>query len=510
MKNKRHSYILFILLVSILLYSYTNEKSIENIDHSFEAAKNVEYTIEDFDKVKFETFDDLNLGFFKGNIWIKLSINNSKNESMSYMFLSNDNFNRNYKFYKLDTLDQSLKLVNQINDTIVKDHRTFNAPHANFRIDLAPKEHAIYLITSESDGRSKDANPKIISMRSYYNFVNENTICNIVFYAVIIFLLLINIYLWNIYKQNIYLYYVSYLASTFCIYLGIEGYLSLLKIPQLTIDHIIFIFVKLWALSLIIYTSKFLEIEVIAPKYYRLIKIILATVIGGTLIYQFAFYNSSIQHLHSFENLLTILWVLLIVGIILFSIKKRWLELKYYLIPFAFFILFTVFGIMNAHLQILNFDSFAFVKIGAILEFVSFTYFITVLIKRKLTHSEALTQTLKEKEELLAKKIKPTDLVSVFGLIENSLSTDDEWNEFKLKVKELDPNFVDHLMRDYPNLTKSDLRLLILIRIGYTQKEMAEILNIAPDSVKKARSRIRNKLNLEEKVNLNSFLRSFS
>ena len=508
MKHNRSLYILFTIIGSIFFSSCSSEEPVD-VDYSFKAAINVDQNIHDFDKVKFEPFNDLNLGFFRGNLWIKLSIDNTKNESVSCMFLSNDRFNRNYKFYKLDTLNNSLKLAGFVSDTLIEDYRTFSNPNPNLKIDLAPHEHATYVITSTSDGRTKDANPKLISMKSYYNFISENNVWSIVFYATIIFLLMINAYLWNIYRQNLYIYYIFYLVSTLFVYLGIEGYFLSLNISQLNIDHLIFVFVKLWAVSLIMYTSKFLEIEVVAPKYYIFIKVVLISVIGGALLYQFIFFRSSIQYLHYFENLLTILWLLLIVGIILFSIKNRWLELKYYLIPFAFFILFTVLGIVNVHLQILAFNSFTFVKIGAICEFIGFTYFITALTKRKLRQSETLENTLKEKEELLAKKIETTDLVSIFNLIENSLSTEAEWNEFKSKLNRLSPSFLNQLLERHSNLSKSEIRLLTLIRIGYTQKEIATILHIAPDSVKKARSRARRKLNLPDSINLYDYLLDF-
>lgn len=503
MKVRIHLFI--VIAISFLFSACSYQESIK-ADYEFEAALNVDQDVNNYDKVKFESIKDLNLGFFRGNLWIKLSINNPKDENVSHMFLSNDRFIRNYKFYKLDTLNQSFKLLGHVEDSTIEDYRTFNNPNPNFKIDLAPNENAVYIITSSSDGRSKDANFQIISIKSYSNFIYENSLWSIIFYVVIVFLMLVNIYLWSIYNQKLYLYYIFYLASTLFVYLGIEGYLFKLRIPQLYIDHLIFVFVKMWALSLVIYTSKFLDIEIVAPKYYKFVKSVLVTIIGGTLIYQFLFFRSSIQYLHFYENLLTILWLLLIVGILLFSAKDRWLSLKYYLTPFGFFIFFTVLGIVNVHLQLLDFNSFTFVKIGAIFEFVGFTYFMTALIKRKLNQSEILAQSLKEKEDILEKKV---DLVGVFNLIENSLSTEEEWSDFKVKLKKLNPNFYDQLLTSHSDLTKSEIRLLTLIKIGYSQKEIASTLNIAPDSVKKARTRVRKKLNLPDSTNLNEYLSSF-
>lgn len=515
---------IFLLFQGVLmcLLSSCSNKEIDNVNHSFKVAINVKQSIDKFDNVKFESFDDLNLGFFRGNLWITLDIKNEENENKSYMFVSNDRFNRNYVFYKLDILDNSLKLVNHIKDKSLKDHRTFNNPNPNLKIDLAPNEQATYLITTTSDGRTKDATPKIMEIENYFSFINETNIWNILFYGIMFCLLIINFYQWSIYKQKIYFYYIFYITSTILVYLGIEGYLLNLRINHKIIDHFVFIGVKLWALSLILYTSKFFETQIVAPKYYKFIKIVLFAVLGGTLLYQFTFYNTSIQYLHYFENVLSSLWLLLIIGIILFSAKTRRLELKYYLIPFACFIFFTMIGLIDVHFQILPGNAFTYVKLGAIVEIIGFTYFIKVLIKKKLNKTEFLenellenrkqlqtaSEELEEKDKILSAKtnIEKTDLISIFKLLENSLSTEAEWNEFKLKFNELKPDFYKKLLAHQPNLTKSEIRLLTLIKIGYTQKEIAKILSIAPDSVKKARSRVRKKMNISEVVSLNDIL----
>lgn len=527
-KLKPNGYKYFFLIQGILFFLLSSCSNIESkkVKHSFTAAINVEQSIDNFDKVKFNTFDDLNLGFFRGSVWIKLEIENEQNKNQSYMLVSNDRFIRNYIFYKLDTLDNSIKLVNPIKDPFKNDHRTFNNPYPNFKLDLKPNEHATYLITSTSDGRTKDATPKIIPLESYFDFVNENTILSIFFYGIICCLLIINIYQWHIYKQEIYFYYIFYITSTLLVYLGIEGYLYTLKLNHIIIDHFIFVSVKLWALSLIIYTSKFLEIQQIAPKYYKFIKTVLVVVLGGTILYQFAFYNSSIQHLHYFENVLSLLWLLLIIGIIFFSAKTKRAELKYYLIPLACFILFTILGVVNLHFQILAFtNSFTYVKVGAIVELIGFSYFMKVLIKKKLQNAENLeneliekkkqlinvSEELEEKDKILnsTTKIDKTNLISIFKLLEHSLSKETDWDDFKIKFKELSPNFLTQLLLNHPDLTKSEIRLLTLFKIGYSQKEIANLLNIAPDSVKKSKHRIRKKLNLPESVILTDYLLKF-
>lgn len=55
--------------------------------------------------------------------------------------------------------------------------------------------------------------------------------------------------------------------------------------------------------------------------------------------------------------------------------------------------------------------------------------------------------------------------------------------------------FQDKLKEQYPNLTAYDLRLCTYLKANLSTKEIATLLNITPDSVKKAKHRLRKKIN---------------
>lgn len=533
MKNSLF-YIYFTLLLFALFLSSCTAKETVKIDYTFTAATNNKNNISDFNTIDFKEFEDLNLGFYKGNLWIKLLVKNG-NKPNSYMIVNNDNFNRKYIFYKLDTLSNSLKLVKQTADFSKQDYRTFNFPNPNFKIDLATQEQATFIIFTSSDGRTINATPQLMSMESYSAFINKNMIWSVTFMGLIVFLLMVNIYQWKLHKQKIHLYYIFYMLTTFLMYLGFEGYLYNLGLKTIIIDHVIFIAVRLWIFSLILFTTKFLDTKVVAPKYFTIIAWLLLIILGGTTLYQLIFFHSSIAHLHYFDNTLSFLWLCIIFITILVSSKSRKLELRYYLISLSLFLLFITLGLINGHFQIFPGNPFIYIKIGTMLEFIGFTYFMTVLIKQKLDRSKDLdneiektknlkkeleanknklihtSKELKEKEELLSTKkgIEKTDVIGILKLLENSLSTDEEWEEFKLKFTALNPNFLEQLSTTHPDLTKSEIRLLTLIKIGYTQKEIADILSIATDSVKKSRSRVRKKLKLQKSVSLSKYLLKF-
>ena len=66
--------------------------------------------------------------------------------------------------------------------------------------------------------------------------------------------------------------------------------------------------------------------------------------------------------------------------------------------------------------------------------------------------------------------------------------------------------FQEELKKCYPNLTSYDLRLSIYLKANLSTKEIAILLNITPDSVKKAKHRLRKKMNILPSNSWASFL----
>ncbi|MCE7064910.1 tetratricopeptide repeat protein [Dyadobacter sp. CY326] len=92
------------------------------------------------------------------------------------------------------------------------------------------------------------------------------------------------------------------------------------------------------------------------------------------------------------------------------------------------------------------------------------------------------------------------------NLIDYSFSLDKDWDEFKMYFEGVHKDFFTKLKKEYPDLSSGELRLAALIRLNLNLKESATLLNIAPDSVKTARHRLRKKLNLPEESNLTDYL----
>ena len=66
--------------------------------------------------------------------------------------------------------------------------------------------------------------------------------------------------------------------------------------------------------------------------------------------------------------------------------------------------------------------------------------------------------------------------------------------------------FFRKLKEKYNNLTPNDLRLCSYLRMNFTTKEMAHLLNISPRAVEIGRYRLRQKMKLDHQVNLTEYL----
>ena len=91
--------------------------------------------------------------------------------------------------------------------------------------------------------------------------------------------------------------------------------------------------------------------------------------------------------------------------------------------------------------------------------------------------------------------------------INQSLRSQKDWDVFKLYFEDVNKNFYQKLNEINPELTTNDHRLCALIKLNMTSKEMASVLNVAPNSIKSSRYRLKKKLGLDVDADLEEFIR---
>lgn len=125
--------------------------------------------------------------------------------------------------------------------------------------------------------------------------------------------------------------------------------------------------------------------------------------------------------------------------------------------------------------------------------------------------NEAISELKKAIQEI--KKNAKIEHKSKFTLLEkkinNVLRVDEDWNDFSKHFENVHPSLIQNLRREFPKLTKSEYKLISLIRLNLSSKEISSVIGISPDSVKTARYRLRKKLLLESHEDLFNFLAKF-
>ena len=98
------------------------------------------------------------------------------------------------------------------------------------------------------------------------------------------------------------------------------------------------------------------------------------------------------------------------------------------------------------------------------------------------------------------------ELQKVNSLIQSYISNNQSSAILQENVKQVNYEFIQILKTQYPELSKSEVQLCLLLRLQLSSKEIAAIKNISVDSMKVLRNRLRKKLHLDSGQNLIDFM----
>lgn len=86
------------------------------------------------------------------------------------------------------------------------------------------------------------------------------------------------------------------------------------------------------------------------------------------------------------------------------------------------------------------------------------------------------------------------------------LQDDNNWENFSKYFEEVHKDFNNNAKTQFPAITKNDLRLMALLKMNLSSKEIANILNISSDGIKKARQRLRKKMGIHSNDSLEAIV----
>ncbi len=101
------------------------------------------------------------------------------------------------------------------------------------------------------------------------------------------------------------------------------------------------------------------------------------------------------------------------------------------------------------------------------------------------------------------------EIQELIETVEDQLK-DKNWSHFERFFAIANNNFLESLQQSHPGLTPSDRRLCMLVFMGLSSKEIADISMQRCETVEMARHRLRTKLQLGRSVNLGAYLAGLS
>ncbi len=122
-------------------------------------------------------------------------------------------------------------------------------------------------------------------------------------------------------------------------------------------------------------------------------------------------------------------------------------------------------------------------------------------------YKDAVNNVIKKITTLIEEKesIKSVKMHSINRSLQEIISEEDFWEDFKIQFTKNRPYFFERLLKKSPNLSITEQKHCAYIAVNLKSKEVATILSLSPRSVETTRYRIKKKLELENET-LQEFL----
>ncbi|MEM1327153.1 MAG: tetratricopeptide repeat protein [Bacteroidota bacterium] len=88
----------------------------------------------------------------------------------------------------------------------------------------------------------------------------------------------------------------------------------------------------------------------------------------------------------------------------------------------------------------------------------------------------------------------------------DKIETEEDWVNFTAYFQHVHPNFFKRLKEQYPTITPNELNICALLKLNIQNKEMAQLLGISPDSVRKAQHRLSKKIDLTNHKSVRDYI----
>ncbi|MDR2148810.1 MAG: hypothetical protein LBE91_20405 [Tannerella sp.] len=127
-------------------------------------------------------------------------------------------------------------------------------------------------------------------------------------------------------------------------------------------------------------------------------------------------------------------------------------------------------------------------------------------------HLKDFIANIAEKEQLIEQLIRQgadENLEELHKLKQSVILTPDDWEQFKIAFETVHPTFFRKVRKRIPDITAAELRLLALVKIKMTKKEIAAALGVSINSIHNTWHRIRKKIPNSNDLTVEKFVGEF-
>lgn len=123
-----------------------------------------------------------------------------------------------------------------------------------------------------------------------------------------------------------------------------------------------------------------------------------------------------------------------------------------------------------------------------------------------LAKKNEVLENLKQQAQELKSEQNIGGYQHLIRTIDFDLQDDNNWENFSNYFQQVHKDFNSRIKKQYPKISASELRFLSLVKMNLSSKEIASILNISNEGIKKARYRVRKKLQLDPNESLEDLI----
>ena len=123
-------------------------------------------------------------------------------------------------------------------------------------------------------------------------------------------------------------------------------------------------------------------------------------------------------------------------------------------------------------------------------------------------HLKSISAQIKKIVSKLKKEEDVELIKELDAFVKQTINLEKSRKDFYIQTRQLHKTFLFDLESKFPKLSSKDKELALMLKLGYSSKEISILSNISPSSVDMARYRLRKKLNISSDKKLKQFFNS--